>query len=292
MPNAMDSIAGKVPAAVRRALAGAWVVAATAWSVPAHADIFADNDARRAILQLRDTVAAQNDRLNALARQVSDLEKRVQAVQNGLAETASRHDQSTETMDHLRGSTEDLAHQVAILQKNQHDFYSDIDQRLHKLEPLSVNVDGKTVQVDRREEQDYEAAVSAFRSGDYRSAARSFREFAAHYPGSAYGAAAQFWLGSSYFARKEYSAAVVAQRTLISRFPDSPHVPEALLNMAASETAMGEVRSARVTLQRIVHDFPGTDFAKLAQHRLAALPAGRRPSTHRATTRKTHPEHS
>ena len=292
MPNAMASIAGKTSATIQRSLAGALVAVAVAWSVPAHADIFADNDARRAILQLRDTVAAQNDRLNALSRQVTDLEKRVQAVQNGLAETASRHDQATETMDHLRGKTEDLAHQLAILQKNQHDFYSDLDQRLHKLEPLTVNVDGKTVQIDRHEEQDYEAAVSEFRSGDYHAAAQAFRSFTARYPASAYGAAAQFWLGSSYFALKEYSAAVAAQRTLVSRFPDSPHVPEALLNMAASQTAMGEVRSARVTLRRIVHDFPGTDFAKLAQQRLAALPAERRPSAHHTTPRKKHPEHS
>lgn len=292
MQKPLAPTAGLVPATVQRALTGALLAVVVAWSIPAHADLFADNDARRAILQLRDTVTAQNDRLNALSRQVSELEKRVQAVQDGLAQSASQHDQSTETMDHLRGTSEDLAHQIALLQKNQHDYYSDLDQRLRKLEPLTVNVDGKTAQVDRNEEQNYEAAMSEFRNGDYRAAADAFRSFTARYPASAYGAAAQFWLGSSYFARKEYSEAFAAQRTLVSRFPDSPHVPEALLNMAASETAMGEVRGARITLHRVEHDFPGTDFAKLAQRRLATLPSEHQPPAHHSTTRKKHPAQS
>jgi tol-pal system protein YbgF len=88
---------------------------------------------------------------------------------------------------------------------------------------------------------------------------------------SPYAAAAQFWLGSSYYAIKDYKSAIAAQQTLIDRFPDSPRAPNALLNIAASQIELNDKKSARTTLNKLLSDFPDSDAAKLAKDRLSSL---------------------
>ena len=60
------------------------------------------------------------------------------------------------------------------------------------------------------------------------------------YPRSPLAPSAQYWVGNAQFARKDYRAAIAAQRQLIAVYPDSPKVPDALLNIA-----IGAVRARR-----------------------------------------------
>jgi tetratricopeptide (TPR) repeat protein len=78
--------------------------------------------------------------------------------------------------------------------------------------------------------------------------------------------------GSSFYAIKDFPSAISAQQTLIERFPDSPRIPEALLNIAASQVELNDRKSARATLNRIVNDYPDSEAAKLAHDRLAGMP--------------------
>lgn len=244
---------------------------------PAHAGIFSDDEARKAILELRDTIAAsekqQKEGLDALGKRIDELQARIDAVQTGQIAAADRNDATVLQVDKLRGVAEQLANDVANAQKREHDLYADLDQRVHKLEPTAVTVDGHNGEVGREEQLAYDTAMGQFRANDFRSAINGLSAFVARYPQSVYTAAAQFWLGSSYYAVKDFPAAVAAQQALIEHFPDSPRVPEALLNIAASQMDMNDRKSARATLNRIIADHPDSDAAKLAKDRLAALPA-------------------
>jgi len=244
---------------------------------PAHAGLLSDDEARKAILELRDTIAdldkQQKERLDALGKRIDELQNRIEAVQHGLTEAADKNDATVNDVARLRGITEQLANDLSNAQKREHDLYADLDGRLHKLEPTVVTVDGHNGEVDRDEQQAYDTAMAQFRANDYRSAINGLAAFVARYPQSVYTAAAQFWLGSSYYAVKDFPNAILAQQALIEHFPDSPRVPEALLNIAASQAELNDRKSARVTLGHIVKDYPDSEAAKLAKDRLAALPA-------------------
>jgi tol-pal system protein YbgF len=246
-----------------------------ALGVPAHAALFGDDEARRAILELRDKLTDLDQRN---AAQVEDLGKRIDklqgtldASQHGSLETLGQMDALRQDLAKLRGQVEELTNDVATMQKRNRDLYTDLDQRLKKLEPTSVTVDGKTGQVDRDEQAAYDAALAPFRAGDFRTAINGLTAFLARYPQSVYAPAAQYWLGSSYYAIKDFHAAIAAQQTLVDRYPDSPRTPDALLNIAASQFELNDKKSARTTLNRIVSDFPDVEAAKLARDRLAAL---------------------
>lgn len=242
----------------------------------ARAALFADDEARKAILELRDNLAEssrqQRESLDALTKRIEELANRIAAIQHGQSETADQHDAAMLEISKLRGVTEQLANDLATAQKRERDLYADLDQRLRKLEPTTVTVDGRSGQVDREEQAAYDLAMSQFRARDFRNSVNSLSAFVARFPQSLYAPAAQFWLGSSYYAIKDYSAAVAAQQSLIERFPDSPRIPEALLNVAASQVELNDRKGARATLTRITNDYPNSEAAKLARDRLATFP--------------------
>jgi tol-pal system protein YbgF len=242
---------------------------------PARAGLFSDDEARKAILELRDTIAdadrQQRERIDALNKRLDELSNRLDAIQHGQLETANRADSTNQDIANLRGATEELRNEVNNAVKRDRDRYAELDARVRKLEPSDITVDGKSAQVSREEQADYDTAVAQFRSNDFRSAIHALDAFVARYPQSVYAAAAQFWLGSSYYAVKDYNAAINAQLALIEHFPDSTRIPDALLNIAASQIELNDKKNARATLTRITKDYPDSEQAKLAKERLAAL---------------------
>ena len=243
-------------------------------AAPSHA-LFGDEEARKAIVDLRDHVAELDKqhaaRIDELSKRLDQIDNTLQAIQRGQLEAGGQFDALHQELAKLRGLIEQVTNDVATLQKRNKDLYSDLDARIKRLEPSSVTVDGKSMQVERDEQAAYDTAMAQFKSNDFRSAVGGLSAFLARYPQSAYAPAAQFWLGSSYYAIKDYKSAIAAQQTLIDRYPDSPRASDALLNIAASQIELNDKKSARATLNKIIGDFPDTDAAKLAKERLASL---------------------
>ena len=98
---------------------------------PARAALFEDDDARKAILDLRQRVdqnseqlkarlAEQGEQLNQLKRSLLDLNNQLEAMRG---ETAK-----------LRGLNEQLARDVAEMQRQQKDLQQGVDERVRKFE--------------------------------------------------------------------------------------------------------------------------------------------------------------
>src|SRR5436853_3155726 len=244
-------------------------LAAPSWA------LFGDEEARKAIVDLRDQVAQMqkddNARVDALSQRIDRIDNLLQAIQRGQLEAGGQFDQLHQELAKLRGLIEQVTNDVATLQKRNRDLYSDLDARIKKLEPTSVTVEGKSVQVERDEQAAYESAIASFKANDFRTAVGGLSSFLNRYPQSPYAASAQFSLGSSYYAIKDHRSAIAAQQALIDRFPDSPKAPDAMLNIAASQIELNDKKSARATLSKVISDFPESDAGKLAKERLASL---------------------
>ena len=188
---------------------------------PAHAQIFSDSEARKAILELRAKLADQE---RALQQKDSDLSARLdrlETAQRNQLELANQTESLRQGIARLRGQVEALTNEVATLQKRNRDLYADLDARLKKMEPSTVAVDGKSVAVDRSELTAYEAALAQFRASDFKGALTSFQQFIARYPQSAYVPVAPLLGRRSHYALKEYKSAIAAQQILLSAISDS-----------------------------------------------------------------------
>ena len=241
-----------------------------ALSTPAHA-LFGDDEARKAILELRARVAEMENKLREKDAELASRIERLEAANRAQLEFANTVDAQRKEVATLRGQVETLTNEVATLQKRNRDLYADLDARLKAFEPIAATIDGKPATVDRAEQAAYDAALTQFRSGDFRGAAGSLQAFLARWPRSAHAAAANYWLGNSLYGLKDYRGAIAAQQVVVDRYADSPRAPDALLNIAASHVELKDTARARTALQKIIVDYPNTESAKVAEERLKAL---------------------
>ena len=109
------------------------------------AALFDDDEARRAILDVRqkmdaaqlrsaDEVRRANEETSQLRRSLLELSNQIEAVRS---ESAA-----------MRGQNEKLARDVADIQRAQKDISQGVDERMRKLEPSKVTVDGREFVVE------------------------------------------------------------------------------------------------------------------------------------------------
>lgn len=118
------------------------------------------------------------------------------------------------------------------------------------------------------EQRSYDAALALFTSGNYAGAVTAFAGFVRSYPKSPLAPSAQYWIGNSQYALREYKTAINSQRQLIRQYPDSQKVPDALLNIATSFYDLGDLAESRRTLEDVVARFPTSEAAGKARQRL------------------------
>ena len=241
-------------------LSAALLAALTWLPLQAHAGLFDDDEARKALLDLRAKVEAMRAELNARIDTKSDKSSTLDLV--------NQNEMTLQEVAKLRGQIEVLSNELANAQKRQKDFYVDLDARLRKLEPREVTIDGKTAQVDPNEQKTYEAAYKIFLAGDYKAGGTAFTEFLQRYPGSSYAANAQYYLGSSYFAQRDCKGAISAQLLVLKNYPDSPRAPEAMLNIASCQSELKD-KAAKKTLQDLIKAYPDSAAAATAKERLS-----------------------
>jgi tol-pal system protein YbgF len=248
-------------------LAGS-VVAAAACSWPAQAQLFADDDARKAILDLRSRLAASEEQ--ARARQAENNEQ-LQTLRRSLLDLNSQLEALRAETARLRGSNEQLARDVSELQRRQRDVAQAVDERLRKVEPQKVSLDGREFSADPEEKRQYEEAISLLRAGDFDKASQAFIAFQARWPGSGYGASARYWQGNALYGKRDYREAIVAFRAFLARAPDNARAGEALLAIANSQAEMKDKAGARKTLEELLKTYPASEAAVAGKERLAAL---------------------
>jgi tol-pal system protein YbgF len=239
--------------------------------------------------QLVDSINARLGKLETSTQQNQQLLDLLQEVETLKSEVAK-----------LRGQAEVQVHQLDTLGKRQNDLYIDLDQRITDLGKSGKPAEGPeavpaasqpatpssaTPKPDvappvaaaaskpdpAAESRAYEAALNLFRDANYAGAIASFRGFLKAYPDGELASNAQYWIGYSYYALKDYKSALAHQQKLVAMYPTSSKVPDSLLNIATSQIALDNLVDARKTLEELVARYPDTNAATLAARRLSAL---------------------
>lgn len=237
---------------------------------PAHA-LFEDDEARRAILELRqrvDTQRAQSE------RQAEDLRRATEdnaQLRRSLLELQGQIEALRGELARLRGQDEQLAREIADLQRQQKDAAQGMEERLRRFEPTKVTVDGLEFTADPSEQRDFEAALAVFRKGDFAGAQAAFTEFLRRHAQSGYRPSALFWLGNAQYATRDYKGAIGNFRALLAQWPDHPRAPESVLSIANCQIELKEMAGARKTLDDLVKAYPQSEAAAAARERLARL---------------------
>lgn len=275
------------------------------------AALFEDDEARRAILDLRQRLETQRQAqiqssdqilqksLDQTQKQIELLRKQIeadssQAKQDGrlaALQLQSQIEALKQEIANLRGEREQLLREINLLQRAQKDAGLDMEDRFQKLyermakqenpaavkeeaskaNKLSVQVDGFEFLADPEEKRDFEAAFVLFRKGDFSAAAKEFGQFVKTYSVSGYKPSALYWLGSSKFARRDFNEAIAQLRNLATDYPNHARTPEAMLTIGNAQIEIKQSKEARKTFNELLKLYPATEAAAAAKDRLAQL---------------------
>ena len=241
------------------------LLAAAALSQPAFA-LFADDQARQGVADLRLQVQTLNERVDAMARsqlsQSNDMERLQAEVRR------------------LTGRIEELQYKLDQLEKRQKDFYLDLDARLNALSsgaaastPAPAAAPSAAAPAPApapagNAKAEFDAALAKLQARDAKNALAAFETFLRQYPNDAQVPAAHFWAGTAALQLKQYETARRHFARVVYDTPKHELAPDAMLGLANALQGMGDEVGATDMLKRLVERHPNTPAGQVARQRL------------------------
>jgi len=254
-------------------------------------------------------VIAARSKSISIQQRLANLENLVaQSTDNrsNSAELVLENQKLQQQIAELKGRIEEQDHQIQNLTEKQKLLYIDVDSRLTELEsnpPVtpqdatlsdlptnrgvntqsSVEVDETyedsniaTIAVDvlpqlSSDTDDYDIAFAHLRAGRFSESARAFEDFIQKYPQNDLTDNAYYWLGESYYVKRQYPQALAAFQSLTKQYPQSSKAPDSWLKIGYSYYEMDDLTQASENLQKVIDDYPNSSIARLAKNRLRQL---------------------
>ncbi len=220
-----------------------------------------------------------------------------------LLDILSRLEQMQAEVQQLRGMVEEQSQTIADLQRKQKNMYMDLDSRIQSaatasqpaasqpttaeqpaanaavsaVAPAVVNPNPVAVPVgvpvaQGGDKERYQQAYEALRSGQNAMAVKLFEALLTDFPNGQYSDNAQYWLAEAYKVNREIEKSRNAFIKVITQYPSSAKVPDALLKLGYIEFELQNIPKCREYLLRVTNNYPGTPAANLAAKKLAQMP--------------------
>lgn len=213
-------------------------------------------------------------KLDELDRRLASIERIVE--NQSLVELSQQVSSLERGMAELQGNSETIAYEASITGARQRELYADLDARIQSLEvSLSAQsnvsvLNGGTLAPGElpvpggSDRDNYQAAFELLKEERYDMAATAFSQYLVTFPESELADNAQYWLAESFYAANEFEKALGAFEVVMSEYPLSRKVPDALLKIGYCNYSLQRWDAARVTLTKVQEDYPETTAARLA----------------------------
>lgn len=129
--------------------------------------------------------------------------------------------------------------------------------------------EGAVLQGSTPQEQ-YNYAFGLLRQADYAAAEQALHAFVHRYPADPLAGNAQYWLGETYFVRKDYANAASTFAEGFKKYPQGGKGPDNLLKLGMSLGSLGQKKEACLTFNQFDSAYPkaaGAFRDRLAQQR-------------------------
>lgn len=183
----------------------------------------------------------------------------------------------------LRGQYEELRFEIQNMKQAERERYLDLDSRLNALssspagqvqaEATGAAPTSASAANPEDERAAYMAARDLLYASKFEDARKAFEKYLTAYPQGQFRDFSHFWLGEAWrsIQKPDRAKAMEQFRIVIERFPDSSRVPSAMYRLAVLEAESGKPAEARVTLNRVIQQFPTSSEAGYARTMLEQL---------------------
>jgi tol-pal system protein YbgF len=175
-------------------------------------------------------------------------------------------------LQQLNGQLDEQAHEIQVLKQQLKSFYQDLDQRLNNVKAGGTTQTSATSDVlNSPEDQAYKAAFGMLSNKKYNKSAKLMQKYLQDYADGKYAANAHYWLGEIYYLQGDLAKAAAELEIVITKFADSPKVPDSMLKMAMIYRDQGKYNQARDELKQIKKKFSDSAAARLVDQQLQQL---------------------
>ncbi len=189
---------------------------------------------------------------------------------NRLQESAAKAEEEDKT---LTEKVDRISEQMTGLESK----VSDLEKRLLRQEempPRKTESIGETKPEETQEtrkpaprkspKEAYEDAYEQFKNNDFAAAREKLKAFLKENPDSELAGNARYWLAETYYQQGRYEEAILEyEKVLTAR--KGPKVPAAMLKQGLAFHQLGDAKTARYLLEKLVKDYPKTEQADIAR---------------------------
>lgn len=178
---------------------------------------------------LAEKIQKLSDQINSLQARISDLEKNVS------------HEDKTAGKE-VKSDTPAVTKQAIAMEKPK-------------------------IKVQKSAKEDYDEAYKLYKENAYRQAIEKFRAFLKEYPDSELAGNAGYWLGECYYQQERYEEAILEYEKVV-REHKGPKVSAALLKQGLAFHHLGDTKTAKFLMEKLIEEYPKTEQAEAARANL------------------------
>jgi tol-pal system protein YbgF len=229
-----------------------------------------------------------------LLLRLENLQTEVQTLGTGMEEYKELFKKPSREIDHLK---ENIALRTKALEDKENildDKDRNLEERIKGIEERLKGLEGKIGQLTSKQSEIenslraketsveekvvstrvgdlYKDAYETYQKGNFEGARRKFEAFLKQYPNTELSDNAQFWIGETYYGKKDYEKAILEYEKAIAKYPEGDKVPAALLKQALAFLELGDKTNGRNLLKRVIERYPHSEQADMAKKRLETI---------------------
>ncbi|HEX6435915.1 MAG TPA: tol-pal system protein YbgF [Candidatus Binatia bacterium] len=228
---------------------------------------------------MRSSLADTRANMQQLQREFSALKERIEEtryqVGRQIGQSSRDGDQRVKDLEaRVAKLTEAFKEQDGQLKAREEEL-RELQKNTRQQQPVAGDTSAEKSGISAAENEtvrsDYEVAWRALEKKDYRLAITRFKEFLQKHPKSKLANQAQYWIGESHYALREFDQAILEFDAVRSRYPQADKVPAALLKQGFAFAELGEKVNARLILQEVVEKYAQSPEAVQAKQKLRSL---------------------
>jgi len=227
-------------------------------------------------------VKVMSRQLNVIRSDLKEVGKKdIASVRQTLANLSNRLDELQAEQMRINGLVDQInyQHQQDYQKLNQqiNQIQAELDNIQQELKLLEAsNKVTQQVEQTRKEIAQgkvdlYHQALDLFNKGKFEEAEKTLRAYINQNPKGLLVPNAYFWIGECEYRMQRYEEAILDYQKVITEFPQSNKVPDALLKQGLAFVKIGDTDSAKIVLKKLIKFYPNTPQARVAKKQLKML---------------------
>ena len=208
------------------------------------------------------TLKEDRKEIESLRKETADLQASLDSAKVDMQVMAGKVDEATlqgkKPVEDISMFKEDLDHRLTALEAR----VSSLEDQQKKPSDVSANLSPEAM---------YQQGVDAQKSGNQQKARELLTKFVEQNPKNELAANAHYWIGESYYSEKAYDQAVLEYEKVIKNYPGKEKVPAAMLKQALAFKGLGDNKSSKYVLNKLIEKYPHTPEAASAKAKLKQM---------------------